>query len=267
MCVLCIWKNFLILILFINQRLYNIGINHIPDAYFAVRRFNKTRHTFIIKSVTSLTHISFLLRLAMRINTLFFKTDYIWHVIAMNRAAWIKCISSQTVTAGRHICFVKITQFILIFPRNLIQFVRQSCRNLFICLCLFKNNTDGSMGPTQRELHYGSSLDTKKCVCCLHSRLLSCFEKRDVVAKQHVLFILAAAFLFCSYYILPPFHIFWLFVQLLVLWEACNSGPNPSQTPFTSPNKALRLTRTNTMQIPATSNDFTYSFSTLKYPT
>lgn len=188
------WKNFLILLFLINQRLYNIGINNIPDAYFAVRRFNKTCHTFVIKSVTSLTHmvtysISFLLRLAIRINTLFFKTDYIWHVIAMNRVAWVKCISSQAVTAGRHICFVKITQFILIFPRNLIQFVRQSCGNLFICLCLFKNNTNGLMGPTQRELHYGSPHDTKKCVCCLHSRLLSCFEKRDLVAKQHVLFI------------------------------------------------------------------------------
>lgn len=184
----------LIYLLFINQRLYNIGINHIPDAYFVVRRYNKTCHTFIMKTVTSLTYmvtysISFLLCLAMCISTLFFKTDFIWHVITMNRAAWIKCISSQAVTARRHICFVKITQFILIFPRNLIQFVRQSCRNLFICLCLFKNKTSGLMGPTQRELHYGSSLDTKKCVCCLHSRLLSCFEKRDVVAKQHVLFI------------------------------------------------------------------------------
>lgn len=120
--------------------------------------------------------------------TLFFKTDFIWHVIAMNRAAWRKCISSQAVTARRHICFVKITPFILIFPRNLIRFVRQSCRNLFICLCLFKNNTNGLMRPTLRELHYGSSVDTKKCVFCGNSRLLSCFGKHNVVAKQHVLF-------------------------------------------------------------------------------
>ncbi len=113
---------------------------------------------------------------------------------------WIKCISFQAVTARRHVCFVKITQFIHIFPRNWIQFERQSCR-IFFYLPLFKNNKDGLMGPTQRELHYGSSLDTKRCV--LRAQAVVLFWEACWGFQAARFFHLATAFLFHSYYILP----------------------------------------------------------------
>ncbi len=99
---------------------------------------------------------------------------------------WIKCVSFQAVTARRHVCFVKITQFIHIFPRNWIQFERQSCRIFFICLCL-KTIKTAWWGR-----HRGSCImdhrSTQSDVCYVR-RLLSCFEKHAGVSKRHVFFI------------------------------------------------------------------------------
>lgn len=142
--------------------------------------------------------MSFLLCLVLCISSLFFKTDFIWHVIAMIQAAWVKCISSQAVTARRHVCFVKITQFILIFPSNLIQFERQSCRNLFICLCLktIQMAWWGQHGENCIMDHHS----TQSNVCYVCYTLSSCFEKHDVVAKQHVfLFLFFFSFSRCLF--------------------------------------------------------------------
>lgn len=151
--------------------------------------------------------MSFLLCLVLCISSLFFKTDFIWHVIAMIQAAWVKCISSQAVTARRHVCFVKITQFILIFPSNLIQFERQSCRNLFICLCLKTIQT--AWWGQHRDNCIMDHRSTQNSVCYVH-RLLSCFEKHYVVAKQHIFSFSRCLFVSFLLYS-PPFPHFLAF--------------------------------------------------------
>lgn len=122
----------------------------------------------------------------------------------MIRTAWIKCISSQAVTARRHVWFVKITQFIQNFPWNLIRFERQSCRNLLICLCL--KTVQAAWWCQHRENCIMDYHATQSSVCVLLAQAVVLLLMW--LPSSTFFFHLSAAFLFRSYYILPPFHIF-----------------------------------------------------------